>query len=103
MKHTEKDNRILRYLALTAFRGLPAPTARQIRDAVCDRDVVTTWAGPSLRRMHLQGYVKPASKGRLRNITWKITDDGLERLTRDNNAELRRLLFEQTPGTEVRA
>lgn len=80
MRHTAKDRLILRYLIEIEAAGKPFPTARQIHDEVSEADTVASWAGPSLTRMRLQGYVEPASPGRLRNVTWKATKDGHARL-----------------------
>ena len=79
---TKKEQDILSHLGFRAVFTVPPVTCREIsRNCAPQRNA--SWAMRSLRTLELRKFVEKADPNRYNDITWRITDAGLERLARD--------------------
>jgi hypothetical protein len=98
MKLTDKDISILKSLAYDKAYNLGARTCRSLSERGGKKHYAQ-WAMPSLRRLELRGFVCKAEPNRYNDITWKITDAGLERLALTKGQPAYRHLFDQKAGS----
>lgn len=94
---TDRQVKILRYLGCRAVLDLPPETCREISTTEFGR--YQTWALRDLRALELRKFVDKARPDQFNNIRWKITDAGLERLTRDTGNQHYRGAQRRTGGT----